>query len=540
MPFFIYFLLIELVAFAQTPIAEVRKMKTGKTVTITGIVTGTFGDLSFLQDTTAGIAIYNAGVLRDDSVAVTGKLSKYNGLLEVVTDSIVNLGFARQVQPRVTTIVDIKEGELIRLDNITLTPSGTFFYPQRSGLIIQGPDTLQYWIDEDTDIPGYSIPVQTSITGIVGRFGSKLQLLPRSHEDILNSQFPIPITNDHFTVVNWNVEFFGAPKYGPANDSLQVSNVAYVINNIQPDIVALQEVSNNNAFNTLLNNIPGYEGRCSSRYSYSYDTDDDFPPQKLCFVYKSSTVKVIREKILFRDLFDEHPSDMFSSGRLPYLLEIRASGHRIFLINLHAKSGVDDSDLIRRVSDAAILKDSLDAYYSDKELILLGDFNDDLDESIVARHESPYAGFITDSNYSCITKPLSEAGWHSTISYDDMIDHQVVSSTLADFFVDVSILNVVAMIPRYGSTTSDHLPLISEFNFDIVTAVDDMPKPILYPNPTNNELWFPTNANITVVNSVGNIIIKKEGAHPPISLGEYAPGLYLVVLEDQLFKIVKN
>ena len=528
---------------AQTTISEAREMKTGKIVNVRGRVTAAkeLGDLSFIQDRTGGIALYGVlGLSLNDSISATGKLAKFNGMIEVVVDSIKILSTdLPPVVPEIVRSLNDHEGELVKLENIHMELPGLFFYPQRAGMIIRESDTIQYWIDEDTDIPGYTIPETSNITGIFGRFGNTLQLLPRSHLDIDRAIIEQPPASNHyFRVMNWNVEFLGAQRYGPSNDTLQVSNVARVLNKTQPDIVALQEVSDDEAFRSLIDRLPGYDGRCSSRYSYSFDPSGDFPPQKLCFVYKTSTVKVTREKILFRKEFDEHLSDMFSGGRLPYLLEVDVGERHLLLINLHGKSGAGEADYIRRASDASILKDSIDRFYSDKLFILLGDLNDDVDQSIVIGNESPYEAFVSD--YHCISKTLGDAHWHSTLSYDDMIDHQVISSTLNDHHVSTRIVNTFSLIPLYGKTTSDHLPVISEFDFSrIVTGIDDKQLAV-FPNPTTDLLWFDPGPDITVINSVGEIVLKKQGAHPPISLGEYAPGLYSVVLGHEVFRIVRN
>jgi endonuclease/exonuclease/phosphatase family metal-dependent hydrolase len=523
---------------AQIPIGEARKMRSGKVVTVLGVVTASFGDLSFIQDTSGGIAVYGISLSTDDSISVTGKLTKYNSMPEIIIDSIQQLGSGRSRQPEEIVIEDIDdhEGELIRINNAFVTPAGLLFYPQRAGAIIQGKDTAQYWIDENTDIPGYTIPMNSTIIGIVGRFGSKLQILPRSHLDIQSTYSRPAVPNNHFRVLNWNVEFFGAPRYGPTNDSLQIANVASILNSVQADVIALQEVSNDDAFRLLLANMNGYGGRCSSRYSYSFDPTGDFPPQKLCFVYRTSTVKVIREKILFRKIFDDHPSDMFSSGRLPYLLEVEVNSGRFSIINIHGKSGAEEASYARRLSDAIALKDTLDSY---KDFILLGDFNDDVDRSIVAGHESPYSNIVAD--YICVSKTLSDAGWHSTISYDDMIDHQVISSSLADYHASTTIVNPFNLVLLYGKTTSDHLPVVSEFDMTrLVMSTQDKSPAVIFPNPTKNDIWFPVDCDVTVMNSVGEKVLEKQNAHPPISLGECAPGLYIVIVGGQPFRILKN
>ena len=537
----IAFLLLPYLGNTQITIAEARKMKTGNTVTVHGQVTATFGDLSFIQDHSGGIAIYGIKVIVNDSISVTGKLSKFNGLLEIIADSIKVIDADRkQIIPKVVNSLAGHEAELVKLQDVQVLPPGLFFYEQRGGILInQKSDTIHYWIDENTDIPGYVIPGTSNITGIVSRYGSRFQLMPRSHTDIDNAISDQPTTNNNFTILNWNLEFFGAPKYGPTNDVLQIANVAKLLNFVHPDIIALQEVSNDDAFRNLLQLLPGYNGRCSNRYSYSFDTSGDFPPQKLCFVYKSSVVDVVREKILFRKMFDDDPSNIFSSGRLPYLLQVEALGRQLHLVNYHGKSGDGPDDRARRLTDARLLKDTLDHFYAGMNVVLLGDFNDDMDESITLGYETPYMNFATDSHYNCVTKSLSTAGWHSTISYDDIIDHQIISISLIENYVTSNVVNVFRSIPLYGKTTSDHLPIISEFDFTkVVTGVIEQEINV-FPNPTTGEIYVPENSDVTILNSTGTIVFKSESAHSPISIDKCAPGLYLLILDNDVFRIIK-
>lgn len=534
-------LLVSFISAAQTTISDVRKIRTGTIVTIRGQVTATFDKLSFIQDYTAAIGvygIYGIGTAVNDSICVTGKLSKFNGLLEIVADSIkVIASGLKSINPKTVSTLTNHEAELVEIQDLSVQSAGLFFYPNRAGIATRNRDTIHYWIDENTDIPGYTIPKTSTMKGIVGRYGTRYQLMPRSHSDVTNAVQQETADNNNFHILNWNLEFFGAPKYGPGNDDLQLTNVARVLNSTRADLMALQEVSNDDAFRTLVQLLPGYNGRCSDRYSYSFDPSPDFPPQKLCFIYKTSTVKVIRDKILFRKFFDDNPSDIFSSGRLPYLLEIEAMGRRLNVVNIHGKSGATIADRGRRELDARLLKDTLDRY---RNVVLLGDFNDDVDQSIVAGYASPYRNFKDDQSYESITGSLSEAGWHSTLGYDDMIDHQVISSSLTINFVTVRVVNPFLLTPLYGLTTSDHLPVMSEFDFTkIVTGLED-DAPGIFPNPTSGELFLPFYEDLTIVNSTGMIVLKQKGAQSPISIGHCAPGIYTIIVDGRIFRVVKD
>jgi endonuclease/exonuclease/phosphatase family metal-dependent hydrolase len=564
-----------------TPITQARKLRSGTIVTVGGRVTASeeFGDLTFIQDATGGIPVYSNTVAqqaeRGDSIIVTGKIAKFNGLIELLPDSVRKIeGLHKTTAPRDVELNELEdhEGELVRVSGMALKPPEHFFYPQRSGMMVKGTDTLYYWVDGDTDIPGYSIPATpVTITGLVGRFKDHLQLLPRTFEDIPGVRVSPLIRNDNtLAIMNWNLEFFGASRrfygseFGPPDEALQIENAARLLNAIQADVIALQEVSNDDAFRELLKLLSGYEGRCSSRYSYSFDTSDDFPPQKLCFIYRSHTVKLVREKILFRKLYDDALSSqsrllaaapggaaaVFSSGRLPYQLEVDVTNNgvtkRLSFINIHGKSGATFDDHARRSFDARLLKDTLDQYYSGRNFMVLGDLNDDLDVSIAAGRDSPYIPFVNDNRYQCVSKKLSDDGWHSTISYDDVIDHQIVSSSMADSYVigSAKIVNPFTLVERYGETTSDHLPVISEFDFrSFVTEATD-PLEVVFPNPTTGVfvIAYPGSFEYQLVNSLGVNVAMGSGFMQTECdmLLNHPPGLYTLIISEKIFRLIKQ
>lgn len=517
-------------------------------VTVAGRVTAgrEFGDLAFMQDRTGGIAVYNAQLDRGDSVIVRGKISRFNEMVEIIPDSVRKAGPTKEVLPGEVLLryVFEHEGELVTVKRVSLKPPNHFFYPQRGGLLLSASDTLNYWVDGDTDIPGCTIPsTPVSVTGIVGRFKDQLQILPRSKEDIPGM---LPFVNiiepGTFSVMNWNVEFFGAERYGPSNDELQLENVSKLIAELQPAVVALQEVSGDKAFRDLIARLPGYAGRCSNRYSYSFDTSGDFPPQKLCFIYQKQVVKVVGEKVLFRKYYDEHPDvvDIFSSGRLPYLLEADILDERVYLVNYHGKSGDGASDLKRRELDARLLNDTLQQYYPGKKLMILGDFNDDVDMSIVKDRPTPYSVL----RYKCLSRDLSDENWHSTISYNDVIDHQFVSKEMEDDWVSTRLVNPFALIGRYGATTSDHLPVFSQFQWKVKTGIKEENEVKIFPIPANDVLNVEGAASFEyhIFTATGSCV-SKGSASRQITL-DIPPGLYKVIINkgpvSQAFTFIRS
>jgi endonuclease/exonuclease/phosphatase family metal-dependent hydrolase len=491
-------------------ISTARSLPVGSKVTVTGRVTvsNQLGSPAYVQDATGGIPVFDFGVSQNvsigDSLIVTGPIGVFNdqkqisgnGISFIKPDSSVRLLAPKSI---ILSELAANEGLLVTIPQVELVNKTFVFYPQSTERITDGTTQVDLRIDGDTNLPGLTKPqAPTSITGVVGRFRANAQLLPRFREDVPGAAEPtlptdsIPTTNT-FDLVTWNLEFFGARRedyseeFGPADEALQLENVRKVITSLRADVIAVQEVSNDSLFTELVRQLPGYQSVCSNRFSRSFEAPSTtFPPQKVCFIYDTTSVQVISTRVLFESLYDSartinpallpgyptgEPSSFWSSGRLPYSLTANVSVNgvteRIKFINLHAKSGASVADFDRRVYDAQVLKDSLQSTSSTEQVVILGDFNDDLDQSIVAGKPSSYAAFVTDSAYVSATKPLSLAGARSTISFSDMIDHQIISNQLKEELLPQSaqVVTPFAAIPDYGNTTTDHLPVVTRYAF---------------------------------------------------------------------------
>lgn len=494
------------------PISLARSKPAGEKVTVAGRITVAFeqGNPAFIQDVTGGIPVFDftlaTGVQIGDSVIVTGPIGIFNDQKQISGSGIfftkVNTP-AHVVEPVLIDLADLAEheGQLVTVQNVELVNDAFVFYPQSTERIQAGAVQGDLRIDGDTNIPGYDKPDGlVNITGVVGRFRTNAQLLPRFIEDIPGATLPTTPADSvskevTLDIVNWNLEFFGAERedygneeYGPANEPLQLDNVKKVIESLHADIIAVQEVSSDSAFHELVNQLGRYKYTCSDRYSYSFEgPSDEFPPQQVCFIYDTLTVSAISARPLFENLYDSartidpsllpgYPSgdasSFYSSGRLPYLFtaEVTIEGitKEISLIDIHAKSGAALADWNRRVYDAAVLKDTLDQKFADRAVVILGDLNDDLDQSITTGQASPYESFVTDTaRYAPLTKALSDAGARSTVSFNDVIDHQIISNELAAEYLagSATVIAPFALIPNYANTTSDHLPVITRYRF---------------------------------------------------------------------------
>lgn len=332
---------------------------------------------------------------------------------------------------------------------------------------------------------------------------------------------------DTFDVVTYNLEFFGAPTtaYGPADKTLQLENVSKVMNKLDADVYVVQEVSSDAQIDALITkiNVNGktFEKTVSTSWSYSWDptSDPTFPPQKLVVLYNTKTTTLKKTRVMFKDFYDElragtktlsnYPggssSSFFSSGRLPYMvtLETNLNGvkNEIKLIDLHARanSGTDISRYNMRKYDTQVLKDSLDAHYADSNIILLGDYNDDVKASVIAGQPSSYEAFVNDTNnYKALTLEISQAGAYSFLSSGGFLDHITISNELLDDYIanSTAVYDPRNDIASYTTTTSDHGPVIARFELkQDVLAVPDFGgknKYVVraYPNPATDVVNF--------------------------------------------------
>ena len=287
-------------------------------------------------------------------------------------------------------------------------------------------------------------------------------------------------------VVNWNIEWFGSPSLGPTNDAQQQANVSLILNDIGADIYGLMEVVSEQRLQSVVSQMPGYTYVLSNFGSHTNTSAN--PPsalaeaQKLAFVYKTSIFSNVTATPLLSQGINSaadliNPAyNYFASGRFPYMMtaDVTLNGvtRKIRFILIHGKANTSPTatSYARRKAGADTLAMTLNTLYPNDRILLLGDFNDDLDKSITAGFTiTSYVAFTSDNaRYFAPTLALSLAGKKSTVSYNDVIDHVVVSNELQCSYISSSaniLTGVANLVTNYGSTTSDHYPVFTRYAF---------------------------------------------------------------------------
>ncbi|MBA4139952.1 MAG: lamin tail domain-containing protein [Segetibacter sp.] len=291
-------------------------------------------------------------------------------------------------------------------------------------------------------------------------------------------------------VVNWNIEWFGSPAFGPSNDNQQEQNVRTILQNIGADIYGFLEVVDTARLGNVVRQLAGGYSYVVS--NFGSHTNPNSPvggslggAQKLAFVYKTAmfnnvtTTALLSKGINTAADVSSASYNNWSSGRYPFMMsaDVTLNGitKNVKFILIHAKANTSPTTASynRRKAGADSLYALLNASYATDNIVMLGDFNDDLDQTITAGINPPttsYISFVNDSiNYPSVTFPLSRAGKKSTVSYNDVIDHVILSNEMKGYYMNntASILTDAAgLVSGYGSTTTDHYPVFTRYSFD--------------------------------------------------------------------------
>lgn len=271
-------------------------------------------------------------------------------------------------------------------------------------------------------------------------------------------------------VGNWNVEWFGAPDFGPTDEALQQENVRDVMSGVDMDVWGLSEVVSTSAFDQLVAGMPGYTGVVANdpvvTNGAQYYSDFGNTEQKVALVWRSSMATLVSAKVILTD------QNSNFAGRPPVEFKLRGTfdgaTRDLTFIVLHAKAGATTDAWNLRNPASQALKSYLDTTYPTQNVFVIGDWNDDVDTSIVSGKPSPYANFVNDSaRYTFPTRALSLAGVASTTGYPDFVDHQLTTDEVQAKYVSDSAtaFRPEPYISNYATTTSDHYPVLSRYDF---------------------------------------------------------------------------
>ncbi|MFN8844398.1 MAG: endonuclease/exonuclease/phosphatase family protein [Chryseotalea sp.] len=243
------------------------------------------------------------------------------------------------------------------------------------------------------------------------------------------------LDNTTFDIVTWNIEQFST-----TNTNLTL--LAEMIIAMDADVIGVQEINSRNAFDALLTSLPSYSGKLYLNGSLGQG-----------YIYKNSEITNLTDLTLW---FVGETSPF--PRPLVVTTATHTSGKQVMLVNVHLKCC--DDGIARRREASTRLKSFIDTNFSTTPIVVLGDFNDEIDEPV---SDNVFQNLIADSNnYAFADMSIatgSNAFW-SYPSYPSHIDHHLISNELFASKNAVKTIRFEFCDSRYSNEISDHRPVL--------------------------------------------------------------------------------
>lgn len=248
-------------------------------------------------------------------------------------------------------------------------------------------------------------------------------------------------------VATWNIEQF--PK-----SEATAARVRATIEEQALDLVAVQEIVDVSAFVDLARQLPDHD------YALSYDRDAYLQHGLL---YRTSRLELLSVTRGFT-------RDSYAFPRDPLVAQLRVrddEGDPRFefaAVVVHLKAGIGAEDRRRREQATAALDEWVRTLAAAQpDVVILGDFNDVLDDPAAATVFRPFAS--APETYRVLTAPQARAGVYSYIPARVLLDHVIITSDVLEEYGDgdTRVLPLDEADPRYEPEVSDHRPVVATF-----------------------------------------------------------------------------
>jgi len=282
---------------------------------------------------------------------------------------------------------------------------------------------------------------------------------------LLFGQYHQAGTDSTIDILTWNIEWFAK------NDQSTIDEVALIVSDLQGDLFALQEIASIDEFNQLVSQLSGWDGILSP-HTYS-----DGTYQKVGLLFNSAEVTVHSWQLLFED-----DTYAFPRPAMEFTLTVNENDHTFDfkLITVHLKAFSDEESEARRKAAINKLKIYIDdqlALAGEQDFVLLGDFNDHLEDAI---DDNVFQSMLDDSDtYSFLTEPLAGIQG-SYIGYNEpnLIDHICITNDALVEYGDAGSTEVLYLDSQnsaYESMVSDHRPVLAQFAFENSSSTEYTP-----------------------------------------------------------------
>ncbi len=263
-------------------------------------------------------------------------------------------------------------------------------------------------------------------------------------------------TDSTLEVMTWNIEVF--PKAGTTVDW-----VRQIIEGVQPDIVAVEEISNAASFTALSTSLGGWDGAQATSDAY----------QNVGFLYR------VDGGLEMTAIYEIFSSGEYSRPfpRAPYVFEGTWKGTPIFVIANHLKAsgnGVMDpadpwDEETRRRDACVLLAEYVTTQLAGQRVFVVGDMNDELTDAAANNVFQTFLDAPDTFKFADMAIAQGPSDDWSYPTWPSHLDHILVTAPLFDALTGPAALTTVvplgAYMPngmgKYVAEVSDHLPVIT-------------------------------------------------------------------------------
>jgi len=260
-------------------------------------------------------------------------------------------------------------------------------------------------------------------------------------------------------ISTWNIEWF------PKNNQITIDYVTEIINLLDLDILAIQELDDTTMFNQMLDSLPAYTGYYESSWFAG-----------LAYIYKTELVEI-------NDIYEIYTTSTYWNAfpRSPMVMDMNFMGENYYIINNHFKccgDGIIDFDDAsdeenRRYTAINLIKEYIDNNLSNNNVIVLGDLNDDIAE---LPPNNVFQEVLDDSTHYRFVDLEIAQGNSSQWSYPNWpshLDHILITDGLFNEIntLEVQTLKIDEYLDggwnEYDQNISDHRPVAIKFSFSL-------------------------------------------------------------------------
>tara|TARA_S200000501_G_scaffold155619_1_gene146823 strand:- start:15616 stop:16635 length:1020 start_codon:yes stop_codon:yes gene_type:complete len=257
-------------------------------------------------------------------------------------------------------------------------------------------------------------------------------------------------------IATWNIEWF------PKNNQVTIDYVVEIIQQLDLDIIAIQEIDNEVMFDQMMNTLQAYSGYYQSGWFAG-----------LGFIYKTEVIEI-------NDIYEIYTTSTYWNAfpRSPMVMDIDFMEKNYLIINNHFKccgDGIIDfndpsDEETRRHTAINLIKEYIDNNLDNKRVIILGDLNDNIAE---APANNVFQEILDDSvNYFFADLEIARGNiseW-SYPNWPSHIDHILITN---EIFNEINTMEVKTIKIddylgggwyEYDQNISDHRPVAMKIN----------------------------------------------------------------------------